>query len=677
MKSDGKNYKLDNDTLDLQIDRLNSTIQSMMIGIQSDKERSFEGYSDFKPRSKRNCTYMMSLESEPDLIASDREWVCDTVQDEEILDNIEGLILNLDRVSMTLEDYRSHEMRAIEELEYENLEENKFRYEIKCSLNDIYKLISDAKQIIDDTETNKVYHGELKFGEISMNVSIEHLDLIIPDKSNLTQEILNHLSVKTLTNQKSISLEQACISQLENEIEELKRKSLIPEDVFDFGKALKNSITETYERSFDDYSASFNSENSLELTKSTLDLFSKTERPAFHLDLQKLKKNEKIKEELEWQINEVQVIKNQYNKKLNQLLQQTDLFQQQANLIKIKTAELEKDISKFNEEKRIFEEKQVKIKDEIKSTFIQHSREPSGEWLRTIKGRHKTEKSYLDLRDSTPDPITDENAQALYEELQKAQALLQGTIPENADSVVIKINRIKTQISNLRSAKALNNFQVHSNSIKNAIHSMEKQFETRDIRKASPAPKMPMISSITPEPISDNTKIFHKLENLDKSPKPLPHDKLINSVSEANLNVKPPIPNPKIIKNSNLAIDSEIENLKKHLRLKEIRLEEKEKEIFDKEMRLHKTWMKQPDANQLIPMVQKELIFIQNLKQNLELKQKEIERDQFLLLKKLDQIKKKEEFLLEKETKIDYEVELKKRELSEKTQAVYQLLTCL
>mmetsp|Transcript_6332 Transcript_6332/g.6214 ORF Transcript_6332/g.6214 Transcript_6332/m.6214 type:complete len:88 (-) Transcript_6332:51-314(-) len=87
--------------------------------------------------------------------------------------------------------------------------------------------------------------------------------------------------------------------------------------------------------------------------------------------------------------------------------------------------------------------------------------------------------------------------------------------------------------------------------------------------------------------------------------------------------------------------------------------------------------MKQPDANQLIPMVQKELIFIQNLKQSLELKQKEIERDQFLLLKKLDQIKKKEEFLLEKETKIDYEVELKKRELSEKTQAVYQLLACL
>mmetsp|Transcript_6332 Transcript_6332/g.6213 ORF Transcript_6332/g.6213 Transcript_6332/m.6213 type:complete len:119 (-) Transcript_6332:315-671(-) len=118
---------------------------------------------------------------------------------------------------------------------------------------------------------------------------------------------------------------------------------------------------------------------------------------------------------------------------------------------------------------------------------------------------------------------------------------------------------------------------------------MEKQFETRDIRKASPVPIMPMISSTTPEPVSDDTKIFHKLENLDKSPKPLLHDKLINSVSEANLNTKPPIPSTKIIKNSNIAIDSEIENLKKHLRLKEIRLEEKEKEIFDKEMRLHKT----------------------------------------------------------------------------------------
>mmetsp|Transcript_6332 Transcript_6332/g.6212 ORF Transcript_6332/g.6212 Transcript_6332/m.6212 type:complete len:281 (-) Transcript_6332:945-1787(-) len=280
---------------------------------------------------------------------------------------------------MTLEDYRSHEIRAIEEFENENLEENKFKYEIRCSLNDIYRLISDAKLIIDDIETNKVYHGELKIGEFSITVSIEHHDLIIPDKSNLTEEILNHLSVKTLTNQKNISLEQACISQLENEIEELKRKSLVPEDVFDFGKTLKNNITESYERSYDDYSVSFNSENSLELTKSTFDLFPKSERPTLRLDLQKLKKNDKIKEELEWQINEVQIIKNQYNKKLNQLLQQTDLFQQQADLIKIKTAELEKDISKFNEEKKIFEEKQAKIKDEIKSTFIQHSREPSGE----------------------------------------------------------------------------------------------------------------------------------------------------------------------------------------------------------------------------------------------------------------------------------------------------------
>ncbi|CAG9322249.1 unnamed protein product [Blepharisma stoltei] len=690
MKPNEKTHKFDNDALDLQIDRLNSVIQSMMNGIQTlDKENPLERYStDFlspscRLNSKRNRISVLSLESEQDLITTERDWIFESVEaDEEIMSNIEGLLISLDRAMMVAEDYRSSEVRK-NEFEYENMEENKLIHEIKCSLSDMYKLISDAKQIITETETNKSYNGILKLGDFSIDILIEHNDLILQEKSNLSKEILTHLSVKPIISTKNISPEQAYINQLENEIEELKRNSMFPDEIFDFTKNLKHKLEETYEKSSEEFSGSFNSDNSLELTKSTMELFPNSSRPVLHLDLHKINRGnnevKKMKEELEWQINEMQITKNQYKNKLNEMQQQQALFQQQANLIKAKTVELEKDKENFEkekeklvQEKKDFEEKQSKLKNDIRNTFSRHNRGASGDFFRPPKSRKNSEKCYYSSREGTPEPIIDEEADALYEELQKAQALLQTANAENADSIVIKINRIKTQLSNLRSAKALNHFQAHSNSIQHVINTMEKQFETRDIRKASPVPRKAVISTPSDFAPKDN-KILNGLQvpkNLCATP-----DKLIASFSESNFCRKSPIPITKPVQNLNPALDAEIETLKKHLRLKEIRLKEKEKEIFDKEIMLQKTWMKEPDADQLIPMVQKELIYIQSLKQNLELKQKDIERDQYLLLKKLEQVKKKEEFLSEKENKIDSEIEVQKREISEKTEAIYQLLT--
>lgn len=87
--------------------------------------------------------------------------------------------------------------------------------------------------------------------------------------------------------------------------------------------------------------------------------------------------------------------------------------------------------------------------------------------------------------------------------------------------------------------------------------------------------------------------------------------------------------------------------------------------------------MKLPDANQLIPMVQNEILQLQDIKKHLEIKQKEIERDQFLMLKKLDNLKIKEELLSEKENKIEQEAEKNentKVELLEKMDAINKII---
>lgn len=76
-------------------------------------------------------------------------------------------------------------------------------------------------------------------------------------------------------------------------------------------------------------------------------------------------------------------------------------------------------------------------------------------------------------------------------------------------------------------------------------------------------------------------------------------------------------------------------------------------------------------------MVQNEILQLQDIKKHLEIKQKEIERDQFLMLKKLDNLKIKEELLSEKENKIEQEAEKNentKVELLEKMDAINKII---
>jgi len=99
---------------------------------------------------------------------------------------------------------------------------------------------------------------------------------------------------------------------------------------------------------------------------------------------------------------------------------------------------------------------------------------------------------------------------------------------------------------------------------------------------------------------------------------------------------------------------SEEIELKKFLRAQEVRLKEKEEKIErDRETWMEK-WNKTPNANQLIPMVQKEILEYKKKSEELEKKLKEIEVREFNLESKETEL-----------GKIEKDVEEKMREVNE------------
>lgn len=289
MKLNEISFKLEHDTLDTQIDRLNTAIQSIMSDIHLPNEDiSLEkltpdggSISYDRNRSRVYNKSLASLDELDYLISNCGSPSLYIENDEDAVSRIENMILNLDRSIMTCEDYRSHELRKNEcdlndSISFLSPEfrDKSFSYfesqNIDISLNDIYRLNSDTQKIISECESYKSYHGNLSFNNINFDVSIKHSDFIIPPKLDLSRLVSDSLPIKnSIKNSKNVSQLQAYINQLENEIEDLKSRIVMPKEIVNFGKVLEKSVVdcykklqnveieESFEKSFTDHTSKF------------------------------------------------------------------------------------------------------------------------------------------------------------------------------------------------------------------------------------------------------------------------------------------------------------------------------------------------------------------------------------------------------------------------------------
>lgn len=286
------------------------------------------------------------------------------------------------------------------------------------------------------------------------------------------------------------------------------------------------------------------------------------------------------------------------------MIDQQTMFETQTSLIKIKSQELEKQINEFEMDKHKFESerkehhevkiKNEKLKDELKCIVGNEGGDVmmSPYVKRKIRQRYNTavmspklnhlSRSLILSKETSSDLLIDEEILNLHEELTKAQNMMQTANSENDDALKMKIYRIKTQLSNLRSTKALNNSQVRPVSIRNAVvdHNDVKRL-TSNGRKSlfalqensSPLPKRSSLGPKQHTPTPEKISPFSELKTPRKINKPP-----INGSSTSKSALK-----------NQEKTEQETESLKKYLKVQEAKLIEKEKELTDKEIMLQQT----------------------------------------------------------------------------------------
>ena len=116
--------------------------------------------------------------------------------------------------------------------------------------------------------------------------------------------------------------------------------------------------------------------------------------------------------------------------------------------------------------------------------------------------------------------------------------------------------------------------------------------------------------------------------------------------------------------------EEEENSIKKFLRVKELKLKEKEEEFEKEREKVLNTWKKMPMANELIPMVQKEILELRDIKERFRRKIEIYERKEFEMAKGIEEVKKQEKEAREKQKDSD---DLKRKLEEDKANLIFKL----
>ncbi|CAG9313747.1 unnamed protein product [Blepharisma stoltei] len=323
----------------------------------------------------------VSEDSDPELVRcisrlSDPEYA-----EEAAGEKIVSLMLSLERSSMICEDFRSNEFRKAEELKnllFKKGNQPQFEFKqklntntdcsnikINCSIADLYKLLEDIEKFIDLVESSTSSSNIISIGSKSLYIYVENKGIIFPEKQTLTK-LANNLINKEKENKPfNASQARSYIRQLENEVEELRMQIIIPKEMVDFGKALQNSIIFSH-NNIDELLESKNPEcdrklEKLMIPKPNMCSYSNLENETKKL-IKSRKTTHKLNEEAKWMASEADIIKKEYQAKIDQLKKQQEQINSQSTILKAKTRDLDKERASFESQKtKLLKEKEELI----------------------------------------------------------------------------------------------------------------------------------------------------------------------------------------------------------------------------------------------------------------------------------------------------------------------------
>lgn len=541
--------QLDSESLEAQLDRLNSTL----IGLLNNDEVEFCDSFSFQCSNDRDnsisSSYLPTEYSEK----------------------------NPEQLLMTCEDFRSHEFRS--------LDQSLKKVSVECQLSDLYNLKSDLEKSIQLIEQGISKTVQLRAGELQFRLQVKN-GFFLPGKKKI---------ISNLADENVEKKEKAYVRQLENEVDELKYQV--------FHSNTLGELDQLMMKSFNDQFAVQEFRQGKSVCEVCKDLASHTSleietKLAGKMNLAR----KKMLEELEWEVSNTKMMKSVYEGKVQDLKEverKTARQIQEINKEVVKKCKgLEHDKMKFVREQERFKNHQQNLKvavDQVKAE------------LESIKENvEKIEVQALTIQIPTPcttpkhDSDTEEIS-ALESEMKKLEQELQTS--SDKGSIEFKMNKIKTKLSTLRSAKILETC-TNKRRVSSFIRPKDLASTTPKVSKAFNFNIPIEAIKITPRGDARTMTAFsERPKEFSVEASPLQTSRQSEELTKE-------------------------ENFFKTLELKEARLRKKEEEIMRQELKLQQNWMKLPDANQLIPIVRNEIE--RYMAQNENLKKTQTELDNLL-----------------------------------------------
>lgn len=526
------------------------------------------------------------------LLKNDEKEFCDSFSfqgfdpvdtDEEMFEKLDNFMQKYDRSLMVIEDFRSFAVRKDAK--------NSKILKVQCKLTELYEVKYEVERAIKALEEGIIQKAKLKIGETQILIDV-CMDSVFAAKKPISKGFLQKTNEKIHVD--------PYVTQLENEVEVLKNTLF-----FGFDPEIEKKMYESYNEipvfpsTFSEkphFSQDFHTQVSLEIEYKTMK----------HLNQNK----ESIIKELEWECAEVKSCKQNYEEKLK------NMQEKEINLgkyIKSIQSEIEKKVKLFESEKIKLKEdkekivgKEVKLRTQLnklkeEASALKNALNCESVLINTTNTPCATPKN-REISSSVSTTFTiEQEIQLLEEELERA--------PDKS-AVTFKINHLKNKLSADRSEKVLNS------------HETIKKFNSFSFARSTAA---------TPRAVT--LPRFDFTLDLQKIPVPstpkLSNGRAFTCFRPQN-NEFSCDPSPQTTtRSSNLCVNSENlekdENLVKLLELKDARLRKKEDEILKQEVLLQKTWMKVPNANELIPIVQNQMIAYRAKFEELEKKYGEVD----------------------------------------------------
>ena len=473
---------------------------------------------------------------------------------------------------------------------------------VECHVSDLYRLMKDTQRIIQMVEDGVSNAGRIKLKKFKLNVRVapdEVLDFMKDEIVNMFNSSLNEELSNEVT--QYITALKRELSEMSGKTSEVIGKD--QDDEFCFIEPFESEPTIQY---LPPRSA---------LSMSTNEMIS----------VKYQRQQKQMLKEKEWENKEIKLLKQKYkNKKQILKLKKTEQ-QETENYLKKKNLEITKEKAEierirenyYREKKKImnnYENKSRKLSEVINElTVTVENPETVGKISPITETEMMSDISFTsDLDASFDSSIGEPDLSSIQRRISELETQFRSE-PSNEVQERLKrdIDCLKNSYTNLRSAQVLRN----SNSNQKRFN-FNRNISLTDITGKRSTP----VSISTPKPrlsINSSRPLFRTTATPKSASQHFTFTDIAPVVGEEN-------------------------ELKKYLRAKEVKLTEKE-ERFEKERDYWiQKWNKLPNANELIPMVQKEIMEFKRKREEIDKKDKELDMKEMSLEAKENEIKRKE-----------------------------------